>query len=255
MRRIYSLGALLGMILFPLSGEVLAQASKNGEPAMEAKVLVGYQGWFRCPGDGSPRKAWSHWSRGNPSPDTISVELYPDTSELDGKSLCPLPDMTVGGVQANLFSSFPKETIEKHFEWMRTYQIDGALIQRFINSIPQQREEGDAVLKNVRTTPHTSGRVFAVEYDLSGAHADTVFQQLQDDWRYLTDNLHIISSPAYLKRNGKPVVSIWGLGFSDKDHIKDPPSPRAQDHSLVPNRGTCHCHGRSPRQLGDVEQR
>jgi hypothetical protein len=116
-----------------------------------------------------------------------------------------------GGAQANLFSSFPKKTIEKHFEWMRTYQIDGALIQRFINSIPQQREECDAVLKNVRTSVQTTGRVFAVEYDLSGAHADTVFQQLEEDWRYLTDNLHIISSSAYLKRNGKSVVSIWGL--------------------------------------------
>jgi hypothetical protein len=30
---------------------------------------------------------------------------------------------------------------------------------------------------------------------------------MQDDWRYLTDNLHIISSLAYFKQNGRPVVS------------------------------------------------
>jgi|SRR5580698_9293014 hypothetical protein len=176
MRRTYSLCALLGIILFSLHRELLAQASKNDEPAMEAKVLVGYQGWFRCPGDGSSGKAWSHWSRGNPSPDTISVELFPATGELDQRSLCPVPGMTVGGEQVNLFSSFPAETIEKHFQWMRTYQIDGALIQRFINSIPQQREEDDGVLKNVRASAQTTGRVFAVEYDLSGAHSETVFQ-------------------------------------------------------------------------------
>jgi hypothetical protein len=41
---------------------------------MPAKVLVGYQGWFRCPEDGSPRNSWSHWSRGIPSPETLSID-------------------------------------------------------------------------------------------------------------------------------------------------------------------------------------
>jgi hypothetical protein len=89
---------------------------------MQARVLVGYQGWFRCPGDGSPRHSWSHWSRGVPSPETLTIDLYPDVNELSGRSLCALPNMTIGGKQAYVFSSFAKETVEKHFEWMKTYR-------------------------------------------------------------------------------------------------------------------------------------
>jgi hypothetical protein len=105
---------------------------------------------------------------------------------------------------------------------MRTYRIDGALLQRFINSIHPQQVEGDTVLKNVRTAAESNGRVFAVEYDLSGAHPDTALKQLQDDWQYLTNELKITSSTAYLRDHDKPVVSLWGLGFNDRSHLQDP---------------------------------
>ena len=185
-------------------------------------VLVGYQGWFRCPGDGSPQDAWARWSKGAPAPSTMVVDLYPDTSELDKTSLCKLPMANINGKPAYVFSSFPYNTTDKHFEWMQTYGIDGALLQRFINHIPEQRAEGDRVLKNVRAAAEKHGRVFAVEYDLSGAHPDLVFAQLQADWEYISDELKVPSSSAYLRLNGKPVVSIWGLGFSDGNHISDP---------------------------------
>jgi hypothetical protein len=47
----------------------------------QGKVLVGYQGWFRCPGDGSPRNAWSHWSRGIPSLEILSIDVLPGRTE------------------------------------------------------------------------------------------------------------------------------------------------------------------------------
>jgi hypothetical protein len=152
----------------------------------------------------------------------MAVDLYPDTSELDKVSLCRLPVATIDGKPAYVFSSFPYGTTDKHFDWMQTYGIDGALVQRFINHIPEQRAEGDRVLKNVRTAAEKHGRVFAVEYDLSGAHSDLAFDQLQSDWDYISDELKLPSSPAYLRLNGKPVVSLWGLGFGDKNHIDDP---------------------------------
>jgi len=32
-------------------------------------------------------------------------------------------------------SPLARETVEKHFEWMKTYGIDGALLQRFVGEI------------------------------------------------------------------------------------------------------------------------
>jgi hypothetical protein len=29
------------------------------------KLIVGYQGWFNCPGDNSPINSWVHWSGGS----------------------------------------------------------------------------------------------------------------------------------------------------------------------------------------------
>lgn len=211
------------LLLFFAFGVAAVHASTPAKKkvTIPGRIFVGYQGWFRCPGDGSPENAWSHWSKGEPSAATMAVDLYPDVHELDPKSLCPVPGMMIGGKQAYLFSSFPIETVRKHFQWMRTYHIDGAFLQRFINSIPRQRAEGDVVLKNVRTAAEETGRSFTIEYDLSGAHPDTVLQELQDDWTELTAE-GIIKSRAYLKAERRPVVSIWGLGFGDRGHLQEP---------------------------------
>jgi len=70
--------------------------------------------------------------------------------ELSRASLCPVPSMTVSGKPAYLFSSFPKQTIEKHFEWMREYEIDGALLRRFVGSIPGQRFPRPVLLPSIK---------------------------------------------------------------------------------------------------------
>lgn len=207
-------------LLFLLNAITQVVAAQHAKHAIRGQVFVGYQGWFRCPGDGSPENQWSHWSRGAPSAATTSIDLYPDLRELDKKSLCPVPGMTIRGQQAYLFSSFPIEVVRKHFEWMRTYHIDGAFVQRFINSIPRMREENDAVLKNVVTAAEQMKRSFLIEYDLSGAHPATALKQLQDDWTNIVQS-GITKSRAYLKDGKAPVVSIWGLGFGDRDHLQD----------------------------------
>jgi hypothetical protein len=196
-----------------------ARAQNPQTLPFQAKVLVGYQGWFRCPGDGSPRNAWSHWSRGIPSVETLSIDVYPDVSELSGRSLCALPNMTIGDKRANVFSSFAKGTVEKHFEWMKTYGIDGALLQRFVGEITPSKNEGDVVLRNVMASAQDHGRVFAVEYDLSGSHAATVLQQLQSDWEYLTETVRITTSPAYLNWTISPLSLSGAWDFPAKGTI------------------------------------
>src|SRR5687768_2115622 len=43
----------------------MAPAAEVDPTTMTAKHLFGYQGWFACPGDGSPRNRWVHWFRNN----------------------------------------------------------------------------------------------------------------------------------------------------------------------------------------------
>lgn len=202
---------LLLVILSVFGCEVCVFAAERS--TIVGKVFVGYQGWFRCPGDGSPHNAWSHWSKGAPSAATLTVDLYPDVTELDRASRCTVPGMTIQGNPAQLFSSFPRQTTERHFAWMKTYAIDGALMQRFVNDIPMLRNERDAVLRNAIAAAEHNHRLLAVEYDLTGANRATVLQRLQEDWQYLVREVGVTKSPAYVRHSRKPTRLDLGTGL------------------------------------------
>jgi hypothetical protein len=65
------------------------------------------------------------------------------------------------------------------------------------------------------TAARESGRTFAIEYDISGGNADTFAQTLKDDWAYLVDELKVTAHPNYQRHNGKPLLSVWGMGLND----------------------------------------
>src|SRR5258708_36005914 len=97
---------------------------------LRKKVMCGYQGWFRCPGDGGSQ--WIHWSRNSSqiTTNTLTFEMWPDMSEYTNKY--PAPGFTYpGGAQAYLFSSQDQQTVDRHFDWMQDYGIDGVYGQRF----------------------------------------------------------------------------------------------------------------------------
>src|SRR5678810_167222 len=56
---------------------------------LHKKVLCGYQGWFRCPGDGGNQ--WIHWSRSSSTitSNTLTFEMWPDMSEYTHKYAAP----------------------------------------------------------------------------------------------------------------------------------------------------------------------
>ena len=42
------------------------------------------------------------------------------------------------------------------------------------------------------------------------------------DWQYLLRDLKITAQPGYLYHNGRPLVSVWGMGFRDRHPPDDP---------------------------------
>ncbi|MCP5114510.1 MAG: xylosidase/arabinosidase [bacterium] len=209
-------GALLAPTLLLLT--VGAAAAQTVDPStIEGKVLFGYQGWFNCPGDGSDR-GWRSWSRGTPNAGTLTIDMYPDLSELDADELCPVPEMTIGGKQAYVYLAWNPKTVVRHFQWMKEYGLDGVLAQRFVTQIERRRSGGDVLLKNVMAGAERSGRVFSVEYDVASANQETFWETMREDWKYLVDVLKVTSHPNYLHHNGKPVLSVWGMGLDTDRH-------------------------------------
>lgn len=210
-----------------LLGAVLVAVAYGSQPVdfttLDKKVLFGYQGWFNCNTAGTG--SWTHWSRGTPTPNSLTVEMYPDLTEFQPKDLCLVPGMSVGSKPAYLFSSQNATVVDVHFRWMKEYGLDGVLVQRFIGEAPGKRNSGDVVLKNIMAAAAAHGRAFAIEYDITGGNASNFAQNVQTDWNYMVNTLKVTAHPNYLKHNGKPVVSVWGMGLNDGAHPPSTPAP------------------------------
>lgn len=186
---------------------------------LDRKMLFGYQGWFLCPGDGSPVNEWRHWSHGGtPTAANLAIDLWPDTSELGADELFATGLTYADGSAARLFSAYDARTVARHFTWMKEAGIDGVALQRFLSDVQDPRffAARNQVARNVQAGAEAEGRVFAIEYDLTGVDEAHVVDWLKSDWKYLVDTLKVTTSPRYLRDGGKPVLYLWGLGFTDR---------------------------------------
>lgn len=182
---------------------------------LHGKVLCGYQGWFRCPGDGTS-DGFLHWSRNarRLTPDTVTVEMWPDMSDYTDSERYPVPGFHFpDGQPATLFSSAHPRTVQRHFRWMRDYGVDGVMVQRFLTEL--RRSSFQTVLNNVRVSAAETERVYAICYDLSGAPAERLYDLLVTDWKQLVEEQKVTADKNYLHHAGKPVLMIWGF-FSDR---------------------------------------
>lgn len=185
---------------------------------LTGKVMCGYQGWFNTPDDGMGL-GWTHWSRNRRelfAPGNVTIDLWPDMSELDPDERFATGFKNAYGTPAQVFSSANRKTTLRHFAWMRDYGIDGAFVQRFAAGMrdASRRRHKNTVLTHAREGANRNGRAYAVMYDLSGLRAGGT-KVVREDWRKLRAEMRITEDPAYLKHEGKPVVSVWGIGFSD----------------------------------------
>src|SRR5579863_5996619 len=175
---------------------------------LDRKMLFGYQGWFLCPGDGSPVNGWTHWfCDGTATTANLTVDLWPDTSELGADELYPTGLGYADGSDARLYSAYDARTVARHFTWMREAGLDGVALQRFVSEVQDPRffVARNQVTRNVQAGAEAEGRVFAIEYDVTGADPASFVASLEADWKYLVDTLQVTASPRYLKDNGKPV--------------------------------------------------
>lgn len=180
------------------------------------KVVTGYQGWLSAPGDGSAVNQWKH----------TNLEAWPDVREYATTFPgCPFKQAGItqpgftgnlgNGSPAGMYSAWSDQTVNKHFEWMRQYGgIDCVALQRFgseLGNIPL-KDWKNGIAAKVRTAAETYGRKYYIMYDISGW---TNFQsEIKTDWTSLRTG-HV-TSPAYAMEDGKPVVCVWGMGFSGR---------------------------------------
>lgn len=208
---------------------------------IDRKLLFGYQGWFACPEDGSPLDRWEHWFRPGAaaSAATVRVDMWPDVSELAADERCPTPLTLPDGRHAEVYSAFRAATVARHFQWMRDYDLPGVFLQRFTVRLDDDAVRGfrDGVARNVRAASETHGRVFAVMYDISGHRGGSLVEDIKRDWIYLVDTLRLTESGRYLRHGGRPLLAIWGFGFTDRpatpgqaagliDFFRNHPEPR-----------------------------
>ena len=187
--------------------------------ALSGRLIVGYQGWFGCPQDTPENARWEHWFYNNKSDvSNLAVDLLPSVAQLRKEDLCPTQMRRTDDSPISVFSSQNPRVVNTHFRWMREHGLDGAAVQRFVSSLatPSLKTRSDRVLLNARAAAEVNERVFYVTYDVSGANANTVAADIHRDWQYLVRDLKITSSPGYLHADGKPVLQLWGFGFTDR---------------------------------------
>lgn len=190
---------------------------------LKGKVMCGYQGWFRVPADGTGM-AWKHYGEnGVFEPGSCTIDLWPEVGELPEEDRFATDFRHSDGSVAEVFSSVRSATTELHFRWMREYGIDGVFLQRFATSTRNKnvRASLDLVLSNCQKAANEHERSWVLMYDLSGlkkGQLDTV----REDWIRLQSSHQVASEESdtcYLRHKGKPLVALWGLGFSDRPEL------------------------------------
>jgi len=207
---------------------VLTTAQAISEPrekpsGIEGRLMSGYQGWFRAEGDGAELGFQHYQKNGKFEPGSCSIDLWPDLSEFEDDEKYPTAFRHSDGSIAHVFSSLHEKTVNRHFRWMKDYELDGVFVQRFATIAAMESRNyrrlmvDNEKLLHCRAAANEQKRCYALMYDLSGL-TDDDFERLARDWKNLRTKMQLGTDPndqAYLQHKGKPLVAIWGIGFND----------------------------------------
>jgi len=179
-------------------------------PSYKGLIMAGYQGWFRAEGDGTGGK----WN--------MRIDMWPDVSEYEKTYDSDVE--YADGSKARVFSSVDSSTTFLHFKWMKEYGLDGVFMQRFfgVTRSSEHRKTPDHILNNAFEASQKYERAIGVMYDLSGLNPDKDdCSTIIDDWKHLVDDLKVLDfgeKQTYIHHGGKPLVTIWGVGFPDRPY-------------------------------------
>ena len=195
----------------PVKGQSAKARDSVDSSTLTGKLIMGYQGWFDCPGDGT-KVGWWHWFTGADP----TVDFLPNAADYPTAEQCVTTMLDAAGNSVNLFSDANLATVETQFAWMRQYGLDGVALQRFSVDLLHKptRDARNLVLANVRQAAEDNGRVFFVMYDLTGL-PNSRLNTVATDWKKL-EREGITSSPAYLHHRGHPLLAVWGMGFAGR---------------------------------------
>ena len=232
--RVALCGALVLFGASRSSAQTLTQPADWKHTTLTGRVMVGYQGWFRAVGDGTPL-GWAHYRTDSGKFETgfLNVDYWPDVSEgtPDGVSAdktrttikkyavntFKLPDGSVPYV----YSSSDPGTIRTHFDWMVNYGITGVFVQRFAECVTNAwLDSMDLALITALDEAARTGRSVAIMYDLSGLDFGQM-EQVLADWTKLVTKFGVSKGgdvrkhPAYQWHRGKPVIAVYGVGFKE----------------------------------------
>lgn len=210
------------LIIFIAANPSLRAQNVVDATSLNNKMMAGYQGWFRTPGDRDDNKSWAHLFNKNLT--RPGFDSWPDMSEYGKQEKTPVPGFTYpDGSQAYLYSAQNPQVVLLHFQWMKKYGIDGVWLSEFCNHFPGGSQQYDSttvltIMKNVRTAATATGRTWAFMWDMSGFGPRTskrdVYHIIINQWKKMVDE-GVTSDPRYLHHNGKPVLLIWGF-FPDR---------------------------------------
>jgi len=226
---------LFGVIILLLSTSKTlfpqVHSATSAHTSFTGLSMTGYQGWFGTTKDGITN-SWRHYGgNGGFEPGKASIEYWPDMREADEDEKYITPFTFDDGSPAYVFSSVHPKTVSRHFQWMKEYGIDGALMQRFSSDVANRPYTMDVILKNGLDAAREHGRAIGLMYDVSGnvyvngepndAKRTQEVNKLFNDWKKAVDNLGLTTGgddQPYLYHNGKPLIVLWGVGFSHRHH-------------------------------------
>jgi hypothetical protein len=130
------------------------------------------------------------------------------------------------GRPVNVYSAYNKKTVMRHMKWVRDYGLDGVFMQRFFNVAKkgERQKYQDIILDNAFEASQKYDRAIGVMYDLSGLQPGRDdCSTIIEDWKHLVDDLKVLnygdgSEQTYVYHRGKPLVTIWGVGFPDRPY-------------------------------------